>query len=232
MRGSSRSPLGAAMSPIAYKKLPESSFTGRALAPQSLRRFPNEAPGRAVSPAWPARADMETPRAGRNARATELYREYGALVYRRCLRLLKHPDAASDATQEVFAKLVRDLDKLEANEASLRWLYCVATNHCLNHLRDQRRHGEEALDAELELASPSGDAGFDLALVRGVLAHFDVATRAVAVGVLVDGMDYEEVAVSLGVSKRTVSRKLQRFLAVARELTSTAAHGAAGVGAD
>ncbi|MFL5263558.1 MAG: RNA polymerase sigma factor [Anaeromyxobacteraceae bacterium] len=156
--------------------------------------------------------------ASRQARATELYREYGPLVYRRCARLLKHPEAARDATQEVFAKLVRDLEKLEAREASLRWLYCVATNHCLNHLRDQRRRREESLEGALELTTAIGGGSFDRALVLGVLSHFDAATRAVAVAVYVDGMEYEEVAQALGVSKRTVSRKLTKFLATAREL--------------
>ena len=34
----------------------------------------------------------------------------------------------------------------------------------------------------------------------------------VAVGVFVDGMKHEEVAEVLGISRRTVSRKLERFL--------------------
>src|SRR6266540_5480869 len=46
-------------------------------------------------------------------RAAELYKQYGPVVYRRCLRLLKDPEAAKDATQEVFMKLVRDIRKLE-----------------------------------------------------------------------------------------------------------------------
>jgi RNA polymerase sigma-70 factor (ECF subfamily) len=139
-------------------------------------------------------------------------------VYRRCVRLLKHPDAARDATQEVFAKLVRDIGQLESREVSLRWLYCVATNHCLNHLREQRHRCEEELDGALEVSSHPGDGSFNRALALGVLSHFDAATRAVAVGVLVECMEYEEVAAALGVSKRTVSRKLAHFLATAREL--------------
>jgi len=46
-------------------------------------------------------------------KAGELYKEYGPVIYRRCLRLLKDPEAARDATQEVFMKLVRDIRKLE-----------------------------------------------------------------------------------------------------------------------
>jgi RNA polymerase sigma-70 factor (ECF subfamily) len=42
----------------------------------------------------------------------------------------------------------------------------------------------------------------------------------VAVGVLVDGMNHEELAGALGVSRKTVERRLARFLERARALVS------------
>jgi RNA polymerase sigma-70 factor (ECF subfamily) len=50
-----------------------------------------------------------------------------------------------------------------------------------------------------------------------VLSRFDEKTQAIAVGVFVDGMEHEEVAHALGISRRTVSRKLDRFVANARK---------------
>src|SRR5512138_4043947 len=94
-------------------------------------------------------ADVTDPR----GRAAELYRQYGPSVYRRCLRLLRDPEAAKDATQEVFMKLVRDMPKLEDRETVLPWMYRVATNHCLNLRRNSQRRGEDQSDAELEVAS-------------------------------------------------------------------------------
>src|ERR1700719_1415116 len=41
-------------------------------------------------------------------RVAELYRTYGPAIYRRCLRLVGDTEAARDATQEVFGKLMRD----------------------------------------------------------------------------------------------------------------------------
>jgi RNA polymerase sigma-70 factor (ECF subfamily) len=54
-------------------------------------------------------------------------------------------------------------------------------------------------------------------LVQRVLARFDSRTQSIAVGVLVDGMEHEEVADALGISRKTVSRKLARFLENARK---------------
>jgi RNA polymerase sigma-70 factor, ECF subfamily len=151
-------------------------------------------------------------------RATELYRTFGPAVYRRCLKLLRDREAARDATQEVFVKLLKDVDRFADVETALPWLYRVATNHCLNHLRDRNRHGEEEL-GDWEVADPAAAPSFpDRHLAQTVLSSFDEGTQAVAVGVLVDGMGHEELAGVLGISRKTVERRLARFLERAREL--------------
>lgn len=150
--------------------------------------------------------------------AARLYREHGPAVYRRCLRLLKDREAARDATQEVFVKLVRDMKRLEDRETALPWIYRVATNHCLNLRRDVARRGEEEIEPELEIPGHvPADLYPDRQLAQRVLSRFDRTTQAIAVGVFVDGMEHEEVAEALGISRRTVSRKLDRFLGNARK---------------
>jgi RNA polymerase sigma-70 factor (ECF subfamily) len=151
-------------------------------------------------------------------RAADLYRTYGPAVYRRCLKLLRDREAARDATQEVFVKLVRDIAKQDDPTIVLPWIYRVATNHCLNALRERRRRGEETL-GDFEVASQAAPAEYpDRHLAAAVLARFDEDTRAVAVGVLVDGMGHEELATVLGISRKTVERRLSRFLERARAL--------------
>jgi RNA polymerase sigma-70 factor, ECF subfamily len=152
-------------------------------------------------------------------RAAEMYRTYGPAVYRRCLKLLRDREAAQDATQEVFVKLVRDIAKFDDPAIVLPWCYRVATNHCLNVIRNRGRRGEEALD--LDVAAGTTESPFpDRHLAGTILAQFDEGTRAVAVGVLVDGMGHEELAGVLGVSRKTVERRLSRFLERARKLVS------------
>jgi len=158
----------------------------------------------------------------RNRKVAELYRLYGPAVYRRCLRLLGDPEAARDGTQEVFTKLLRDMANLEDRETVLPWIYRVATNYCLNLRRNSHRRGEDHDAPDLELAAaPAGDGHTDRALARAVLSHFDADTQAIAVGILVDGMEHNEVAAALGISRRTVARKLERFLATAREYVTS-----------
>lgn len=148
--------------------------------------------------------------------AAALYRTYGPPLYRRCLRLLRDKEAARDATQEVFVKLLKDTAKLADPAIALPWMYRVATNHCLNQLRDRGRHGEEPLDLEVSPGAVTDAPYPDSHLAGAILARFDERTQAVAVGVLVDGMGHEELAGALGVSRKTIERKLATFLARAR----------------
>ena len=110
-----------------------------------------------------------------------------------------------------------DIDRLSDRETALPWIYRVATNHCLNFLRDARRHGEQPEDA-LDVVPGAAPSFPDRQLARQVLSRFDVQTQAIAVGVLVDGMEHEEIAGALGISRKTVHRKLTRFLERARAL--------------
>jgi len=145
----------------------------------------------------------------------ELYRTWGPAVYRRCLRLLRDTEAARDATQEVFRKALSSPEKLDDPDLALPFIYRVATNHCLNERRNAGRRGEMELD-DLDVASEHPQFP-QRRLVQRVLSRFDVKTQSIAVGVLVDGMEHEEVASALGISRKTVSRKLARFLDHARK---------------
>jgi RNA polymerase sigma-70 factor (ECF subfamily) len=159
-------------------------------------------------------------RSERSERAADFYLTFGPAVYRRCLKLLRDREAAKDATQEVFVRLLKDMETLGNLEAALPWVYRVATNHCLNVLRDGRRRREADL-AEWDLADHAAAPAFsypDRRLAHAVLSSFDEGTQAVAVGVLVDGMGHDELAGVLGVSRKTVERRLSRFLDRAREL--------------
>jgi len=112
---------------------------------------------------------------------------------------------------------MRDAARLESRDTALPWIYRVATNHCLNFRRNAGRRGEEALP-EIEMAAPeTPDAVPQRQLVQRVLSRFDSKTQAVAVGVFVDGMEHEEIAQALGISRRTVARKLERFVGNARK---------------
>ncbi len=71
---------------------------------------------------------------GEQAAFTTLFERYGHLVYGICLKYLKDPEAAKDAMQQIFIKLLEDLRRFKV-EAFKPWLYQVSKNYCFMQLR-------------------------------------------------------------------------------------------------
>ena len=111
-----------------------------------------------------------------------LYRRYGPMVLRRCQALLKDGDAAEDAMQETFVRLLRHQDTLNADYPS-SLLYRIATNVCLNVMRTGRR--KPALNATPILDEMPGrdnveERALDAMLVEQVFNGVKESTRLAA----------------------------------------------------
>src|SRR5262245_20397423 len=155
----------------------------------------------------------------------DAYRRWGGQIYRRCLKLLGDGAAAEDATQEVFVRLMRHAGRLSAEGGYLPWIYRVATNYCLNALRDGAR-----LEVREPAAFTQGEGEQENVVAQlgarelsaQLLRRFDEETRAIAVLSLVDGLGRDEVAEVMGVSRKTVGKKLARFVASSQRFLKTA----------
>src|SRR5262245_40096234 len=143
-------------------------------------------------------------------RLTALYRAYGPVIYARCRRLLGDGGAAEDATQETFMRVYRHLDKADSRQA-LAWSYRIATNYCLNEIRNRKRRpalddgAPEALGEDLERVLADRD------LVARIVDRAPEKLRVVAWLHHVDGLDQGEVARVLDISRRTVINRLAEF---------------------
>lgn len=141
----------------------------------------------------------------------ELYRKYGPMVLRRCRQLLRDEHAAQDALHDVF---VQALDKAESltQDYPSSLLYRMATNHCLNRLRERSRRPQHR-DEELLLSIAShdeGQAGFEWRTVLDRLFGREPAsTRTMAVMHYLDGFTLEQVASETGMSVSGVRKRLR-----------------------
>ena len=139
-----------------------------------------------------------------------LYRRYGPMVMRRCRQLLHDEDQALDATQDVFVRLLTRRDRLR-DDAPCSLLYRMATNLCLNRIRDARRRKTTANSTLLEQIACWEDAESQID-ARTVLAKLfgqqRESTRTMAVLYYVDGMTLEEVAREVGMSVSGVRKRL------------------------
>ncbi len=140
----------------------------------------------------------------------QLYLRFGPLVFRRCLRLLRNPENARDAVQEVFVRALAHAPELTWDRKGLPWLYRVATRLCLNRLRDARplqfQPGED-----LPEPAPGGSLEHRLDARLTLLAlqkEVDEETWTVAVYAMMDGMTQDEIAELTGRSRRTIGKRL------------------------
>jgi RNA polymerase sigma-70 factor (ECF subfamily) len=142
-------------------------------------------------------------------REAGLYRTYGGAVFARCRRVLGDPHAAEDATQEVFLRVHHHLARVPDTAEALRWIYRVATNYCLNQLRDaKRRH---TLDLEWRSFQPSASVDRPAADARWIMSKVPLNVASVAWLYHVDGMRQQEIAELLDISRRTVVARLGTF---------------------
>lgn len=143
------------------------------------------------------------------------YRRYGPLVRRRCQQLLRDPERARDATQDVFVRLVRRAGDLDDHAlGTLCWR--IATQVCLNHIRTNKRHPEDH-DDELvhRIAHADDTAGQATArvLLDRLFGREPESSQLIAVLHLVDGLTLEEVAAQVGLSVSGVRYRLRALRA-------------------
>ena len=153
----------------------------------------------------------------------QLYRQYGPMVMRRCRQLLRDEDQALDATQDVFVRLIERRDHLRADYPS-SLLYRIATNICLNRIRDAKNRKTSTDQMLLEQIADLDDAEGQIE-ARSVLARLfgleRETTRTMAVLHYVDGMTLEEVAGEVGMSVSGVRKRLRGLRASLKEMESS-----------
>ena len=152
-------------------------------------------------------------------RLATLYRTYGPSIYIRCRSILDDDAEAHDATQETFLRVHRHLDRVPSNDEALYWIYRVATNYCLNELRNRKNRPRVQLATGQDAVADQDPEGRmvsrDLAARLIDAAHPKV--KPVAWLYHMDGLDQDEVAAILGLSRRTVVTRLAAFAQSARK---------------
>ncbi len=84
---------------------------------------------------------------GKDSEAFEqLVRLYDRAVLRVTMNLLRSPEDARDAYQEAFLKAYRRLETFRFQCSFHTWIYRIATNVCLDHLRRKSVRKEHGVD--------------------------------------------------------------------------------------
>jgi RNA polymerase sigma-70 factor (ECF subfamily) len=175
----------------------------------------------APSAAGLARADefalVERCRAGDLAAFETIYKVHAGRLYSVACRVLGNPTDAEDLLQEIFLAAHRKLDTFRGDSALGTWLYRLAMNLCLDHLRSRAtRSGQltDALDDEYGL-DDSGSrhlaertvAKMDL---ERAMAQLPEGCRTAFVLHDVEGLEHREIADTLGIAEGTSKSQVHK----------------------
>jgi RNA polymerase sigma-70 factor (ECF subfamily) len=153
---------------------------------------------------------------GEDAALGELVRRHQQRVYQIAYRLLRDPQEAEDASQEVFIKVYENAHRFEPKASVAAWLHRITANHCLNLLRRRRPH--ESLDQE-DAPQPPDPAAGPLELLEErdlhrrleeLLNGLPENQRRALVLKRYAGLSYQEIGQELGLSPQAVDGLLKR----------------------
>jgi RNA polymerase sigma-70 factor (ECF subfamily) len=147
-------------------------------------------------------------RAGDRGAFDELVRRYQRPLYYLALRYVRIEADAKDLAQRTFIKVLGALPGFRADSSFRTWLYRIAINLCLNHLRDRKR---EEVRAELGEALPAPQTSGEGALIdrergarlREAIAELPPKQRMVLELRIYDELPFREVAELAGCSENS-----------------------------
>lgn len=155
----------------------------------------------------------------------ELYARYSGDVYRFALYLSGNRAEAEDITSETFVRVWTSREAIRVATVKA-FLLTIARNLYLHGLRRRRREVllDETVEASLRDPALGPEAaaagGAELRAVLAALQSLPEVDRAALLMRAIDGMSYDEIARSLGISVPAARVKVHRARVALTELTS------------
>jgi RNA polymerase sigma-70 factor (ECF subfamily) len=144
----------------------------------------------------------------------ELYRQHSTRLFNLAWRMCGTRADAEDLLQEIFLLAYRKLPEFRGDSTVGTWLYRLAMNRCLDHLKNRQTRANGAtttLDEEV-IAGPRGipDGGIKRLDLERAIARLPEGARAVFVLHDVEGFQHHEVATILGISEGTSKSQVHK----------------------
>jgi len=150
------------------------------------------------------------------------YRAYGPALVRKAERILRSREDATDIVHALFVDLIPKWNR----DVDLPYLYRAVTNRCLNVVRDRGTRAR-LLEREPAAAAPVGrvqleDQIVGVGLIAALADRLDHGHLEVLVARFVDDMTQDEIAAQLGLSRKTIGKRLDRIRDTVIELRGQA----------
>lgn len=151
--------------------------------------------------------DLERPSEASERDFSRLYSSQAALV-RSVIFQIAGPDSLDDLVQESFVKIWRSLSDFRSEAKISSWVYRVATNTALDHLRKGARREIATDRIDLGSIDSAAKSTSDRDLVSKGLSTLSDDHRTVLVLALMHDLPLAEIAEILQINEGTVKSRL------------------------
>jgi RNA polymerase sigma-70 factor (ECF subfamily) len=162
---------------------------------------------------------MAIVQAGDYSPASEIYDRYSGRLYNFAFRFLRNAEAAEDATQEVFVKMLKYANQFNGDAKLSTWLFSITANLCRDYMRKADNKTKESDDVLVSLPAPA-EFSPDRTLeqreneqrVRRALAVLTPEQREAILLSRYQGLSYAEIAQISGCSEGAVKTRVFRAM--------------------
>lgn len=136
----------------------------------------------------------------------ELVRRYQKRIYWVARRMVKRHEDADDIAQDVFVKAYTALANFRGDSNIYTWLYRIAVNLSINHIRKQKVRNAVDIDDYLPFLSKDAEQASgmmrreNISLIEEAIGTLPEKQRAVFIMRYYDEMPYEQISSILGTS--------------------------------
>ena len=175
---------------------------------------------------------MRIVQAGDFSPATEIYDRYSSRIYNFAYRFLKNSEAAEDAAQEVFVKMLKHANQFHGDAKLSTWLFSITANWCRDYLRKSDNKAKEAEEVLIQIPAPA-----ELAPDRNLERRQNEERIQRALGALTpeqreaillsryQGLSYAEIAQIAGCSEGAVKTRVFRAMETLKKALTAEAQG-------
>src|SRR5215468_5387004 len=159
--------------------------------------------------------------AGDTAAFDEIMVRYERQIYRICYRFVENREDAMDLAQEVFIKAFEHLGSFRRESSLKTWLYRIAMNHCINHVK---KHSQEFVEVNESTGSVRASVHAQLEdreqreQFRQLVKQLPPKQKAILEMRINEQLSYEEIAKISGRSVSTIKASVFFALEKLRKL--------------
>lgn len=142
----------------------------------------------------------------------ELYKRYGQKLFSYFFRMLwKNKELAEDCTQELFFKLIKNMEKFDKQKKFSTWMYSIANNMCKNEYRKEEnrlKYQNMKLQTGIDYNKENIDLGNFKKAVSGCINELNEDKKSLFILRFKEQLSVPDISKILNIPEGTVKSRL------------------------